>query len=304
MKYFLLTAFCLLTSFAVVGCIECCCEESEETPANTSPREMVAGATPPPCCDPKVRPAPSTDVIAAVADDGRVALAADPAWGTIKGQVIFAGKEIPKSAEKKVDANQGHCLEKGPVPGDNWVIDPNTKAVRYVVVFLKPDAGKTLAIHPTLKEPNPPKVELDQPFCKFDPHVLALREGQTMVVLNPAPVAHNIVVQGFKNDTINKQIPPGQSLDIKLVSEPNAISFTCGAHRWMKGFGWVFDHPYFAVTDAKGNFEIKLAPAGAQNLVVWHEEIGYLPPGKLGRKIEVKGGDAVTDVGKIELKPE
>ena len=35
----------------------------------------------------------------------------------------------------------------------------------------------------------------------------------------------------------------------------------------------VLDHPYFAVTDAKGYFEIKNAPAGTQKVVVWQEAV-------------------------------
>ena len=32
----------------------------------------------------------------------------------------------------------------------------------------------------------------------------------------------------------------------------------------MTAWWMVLDHPYFAVTDAKGNYEIKNAPAGTQ----------------------------------------
>ena len=35
----------------------------------------------------------------------------------------------------------------------------------------------------------------------------------------------------------------------------------------------VLDIPYFAVTDDKGNFEIKNAPAGTQKVVVWQEAV-------------------------------
>ena len=35
----------------------------------------------------------------------------------------------------------------------------------------------------------------------------------------------------------------------------------------------VLDNPYFAVTDDKGNFEIKNVPAGTQKVVVWQEAV-------------------------------
>jgi hypothetical protein len=68
--------------------------------------------------------------------------------------------------------------------------------------------------------------------------------------------------------------------------------------------GWlrIFDHPYFAVTDEDGKFEIKLAPAGNYSLMSWHEAVGYGPGGRQGVPVTIKGG-ADTDVGKLELKP-
>ena len=69
----------------------------------------------------------------------------------------------------------------------------------------------------------------------------------------------------------------------------------------MKGYLFVFEHPYFAVTDDNGQFEIKLAPAGPVNIVLWHEETGWVV-GRKGKAIEIKAG-AETDLGKIEVKP-
>ena len=49
---------------------------------------------------------------------------------------------------------------------------------------------------------------------------------------------------------------------------------SCSIHGSMKSWMRVFNHPYFAVTDANGNFEIKNAPAGKLNLVSWQESTG------------------------------
>ena len=37
---------------------------------------------------------------------------------------------------------------------------------------------------------------------------------------------------------------------------------------------WVMDHPFFAVTDAEGKFEIPGLPAGEYTVVAWHEVLG------------------------------
>jgi hypothetical protein len=225
-------------------------------------------------------------------------------WGTIRGQVVFAGATMPQPKQLDVNKDQDHCLEKGPLFSEELVVNPANKGVRYAVVFLKAPKGETLPIHPSLKEPNPQEAVLDQPRCAFVPHILAMRNDQKLVAKNPAPIAHNVVITGFTN-SYNRQIPSNKSETFTLEPEDRAIKLSCGAHPWMQGFLWVFDHPYFAVTDVDGKFEIKNAPAGERSLVLWHEKVGWLDPktGKNGKKIEIKAGE-VTDLGKFELKPE
>jgi hypothetical protein len=46
---------------------------------------------------------------------------------------------------------------------------------------------------------------------------------------------------------------------------------------------WVFDHPYHAITDKNGVFEIPFAPRGVDlRLILWHEAHGFVD-GKDGR---------------------
>ncbi len=221
-------------------------------------------------------------------------------WGVIRGRLVFAGASLPERVQLKIEKDAEHCLSKGPLYGEAWVVNPQNRGVRWVTVFLKPAKGSKLPIHDSLKDPPKDPAVLDQPVCAFEPHVLAIREGQKLLAKNPAPVAHNVMITGFRNSS-NVQIPPGQSSTFALLAEQGAVRLACGAHPWMAGHVWIFEHPYFAVTDADGTFEIKLAPAGSQTLVVWHEAAAYLPDAK-GRVIEVKA-DGVTDLGEIAVKP-
>jgi hypothetical protein len=46
---------------------------------------------------------------------------------------------------------------------------------------------------------------------------------------------------------------------------------------------WVFDHPYFAVTNKDGEFEIPQVPKNVDlRLLIWHEATGFID-GKAGR---------------------
>jgi hypothetical protein len=63
----------------------------------------------------------------------------------------------------------------------------------------------------------------------------------------------------------------------------------------MTGYVRVFDHPYYAVTDKDGKFEIKNAPTGDYRIVYWHEN-GFRggAEGRFGDEITIKG--PTTDV--------
>ena len=61
----------------------------------------------------------------------------------------------------------------------------------------------------------------------------------------------------------------GWSVEMQeLVADRFPITVSCTIHPWMRAWIRVFDHPYYAVTDDNGHFEIKDAPAGEYRLVV------------------------------------
>jgi len=227
--------------------------------------------------------------------------AAIDGWTTVKGQIVFGGDVIPKAEECKVTSDQGHCLSKGALQDKIWDVNPSNKGVAGVVVFINPERDEKLTVHPDLQG-APQSFVLDQPYCLFTPRIFAIRAGQTITAKNPDPVAHNVVIKGLKND-INIQIPPGTDKQMKLVAETNAVSVACGSHPWMKGFGWCFDHPYFAVTDKDGKFEIKNVPAGNRKIVIWHET-GYLTGyGKRDNKSLNLAAGATVDIGTVKAMP-
>jgi hypothetical protein len=235
------------------------------------------------------------------------ARAADQEWGTIKGQVVWAGGAIPQRAPVK--GNLAGCNNKGPILAEDWVVNPKNQGVQWVLVWLdvEPKSGQKLPIHPALQQPKQKKVTMDQPCCMFEPHVLGLREGQQLEVKNSAGIAHNVNWNGnpMTNPGGNQVIPPGGALTIDdLKADRYPLSIACNIHPWMNARVGVFSHPYFAVTDADGNFEIKDAPAGNYRLKVWQESMGWLggKDGRDGQKITIKP-NAVTNVGKLGAKP-
>jgi hypothetical protein len=232
--------------------------------------------------------------------------AAQP-WGTLKGRIVWGGKDLPERGLANIPSthqDHGFCIKDGKVSEDNaTIVDAKTKGVRDVFVWL---AGKDkLPVHPSLLSGPQPKATIDQPVCMFIPHALALREGQTLVVKNSAPKLHSFKYGGDPevNPGNNISIQSGKSAEITdLKADRRPISVQCAIHPWMQAWVRVFDHPYFAVTDAPGNFEIKLAPAGSYQLMIWHST-GWLggKKGRDGRTIEIPAGG--LDLGDIEFPP-
>lgn len=232
-------------------------------------------------------------------------------WGDVEGRVVWGGKDVPKqqaiaAVEANVDKN--HCLMDGPLVDQKWVVNPKNKGLRNTFVWLvDPDDPKAaLPIHPDLAKPKDDKVVVDQPCCMFVPHALGMREGQILVAKNSAPVNHNIKWQGNPRKEIagNVIIPSkGEHLIKKLTADPFPVKLECGIHPWMNGWVRVFDHPYFAVTDADGKFTLPKAPAGKYNLVIWHGTGGFAggAEGRAGQPITIAAKG--TKLGDLTYPP-
>src|SRR5262249_52920511 len=132
-----------------------------------------------------------------------------------------------------------------------------------------------------------------------------MREGQVLIVKNTAPVAHNAnhIGSALRNPAGNPIVPAGGQVQINLKSDRFPVRLSCNIHPWMKGFVGVYDHPYFALTDANGNFEIKLAPAGNFRIYFWHEGAGWrlAQAGAKGEPITIKAKET-TDLGKLPIQ--
>jgi plastocyanin len=181
------------------------------------------------------------------------------------------------------------------------VVDPASKGVANAFAYLPSPAGKNAEAEKTLLAQHP-KVEIDQKNCEFIPTSVALHKDQTILFKSSDAKGHNIHYTGFANNA-NFAMGPNGTAEKKLVAEKRAINLSCDIHPWMKGNILVLGHPFFAVTEPDGSFEIKGVPAGTQKLIVWHRKVGFVTGGGSGgMAVTVKAGET-TDVGQIKLDP-
>ena len=60
----------------------------------------------------------------------------------------------------------------------------------------------------------------------------------------------------------------------RLLEKAGLVQVACDAgHGWMSATIHVVEHPYYAITDAEGRFELRDVPPGQYTLKAWHE--GY-----------------------------
>jgi hypothetical protein len=69
------------------------------------------------------------------------------------------------------------------------------------------------------------------------------------------------------------------------------VRLGCDVHPWMTAWVGVVEHPFFAVTDAEGRFEIAGVPAGSYTISAWHERLGTIE-----RKVTVQKGMAPIEL--------
>jgi len=232
---------------------------------------------------------------------GTASLASAEDWGTVKGQIIYKkGAKLPDNPAVTVNQDKAVCLAKGKVLRNEWVVDAKSRGVKNVIVWLSDvdaaksqDAAWTKAIHPKLKE-APKTYVSDQPVCAFVPRVIALRDETVLIFKNSASVPHNVKIDGGSlGPQINTAIPPGKELEVgKIKARVLPTEVACTIHPWMKSWLISFKHPYYAVTDEEGKFEIKNAPPGKYRLQIWHENAGYVQRSKKDRGviITITGG--------------
>jgi len=135
------------------------------------------------------------------------------------------------------------------------------------VVYVDSIPGKTFP---------PPSEEavMSQKNLAFVPHVLVVQQGTTVQFVNDDNEQHNVFwpsVGGNKKAAHNVGTwPQGEKRPYKFEQSGVAPLF-CNIHAEMSGFIVVSPTPYFAQTDAAGNYKINNVPDGKYNIVAWHE---------------------------------
>jgi plastocyanin len=186
--------------------------------------------------------------------------------GTIAGRVVFEGTAPAPAALNT--SSDSRCTSSGKTIRDESVIVDNG-ALENVFVYLKDGLAEYAFDLPT----DP--VKLDQDGCAYVPHVVGIRVGQPLQVINSDPTAHNVHAAASVNEQVNTAQPFKGMTYTHSFSKPEVmVPFKCDIHPWMLAWVGVVEHPYFAVTARGGRFELKDVPPGTYTVEAWHEKFG------------------------------
>jgi plastocyanin len=187
--------------------------------------------------------------------------------GTISGRVVIDGP-LPENARIQMAADPfcmranegGATLER--FLGENG-------GLGNVFVYIKDGLGSYWVDVP--KEP----VKLDQSACRYTPHVLGVRAGQPLAISNSDETMHNVHALASVNGDFNFGQPIKGQTDQRIFTKPEImVTLKCDVHSWMNAYVGVVNHPWFAVSEKAGGFELKTVPAGTYTIEAWHERLG------------------------------
>jgi plastocyanin len=190
-------------------------------------------------------------------------------YGTIEGTVIY----LPDAKRPwrywryyVADSKKGELAE-------------SVVALR-VKGFGKPDADSSATI------------KMDQKDFQFRPETVAIRQGDAVTFTNGDQTVHNVrSVGGLADFNVNTSVG-GTGYTVRFdraggIGSP--VEIGCVFHSNMRAWVFVFDHPYFAVTQADGRFRFTDVPPGEYDLEMAH------PAGSLRwrKRVEVKADEVL-----------
>jgi choline dehydrogenase-like flavoprotein len=184
--------------------------------------------------------------------------------GTINGTVKWSGA-MPRLASVAITKDPLICDPNSQKTRDleRLIVGPQGGVANTVVYLKDISKGKAMDL------PQQRRF-LDQRHCRYEPHILLVPAGSDLQMKSSDATLHTIHMDGAA--TYNLPFPFTNQMISRSMSTVGLVNLRCnGGHTWMNAEMFVVPHPYYAVTDESGRFELSDVPPGEYQVVAWHE---------------------------------
>jgi hypothetical protein len=189
---------------------------------------------------------------------------------TARASAASRPAEIPPAYRVRNPADAAFCegcASRGALPDEALLVDAGTRGIRNVAVSLRSVGAGAL--------PPLAPVTLDNACCRFIPHVAFVPVGARVAIKNSDPMSHAVAISTLSGVQLYMvTIPSGDRAETTPIETAGILEVTCPIHSWMRGWLIATRHPYVAVTNERGEARLDSVPAGAHDLVFWHERLG------------------------------
>lgn len=183
--------------------------------------------------------------------------------GVVRGRILFEGTRPPMRPIAMGGDN--FCQNHAPAAAPPKHLISADGGVPWVFVYVKSGINGEYTTPANA-------LTLDQKGCMYEPHVFGIFVGQPLDIINSDNTAHNVNTIVARNEKFNISQPQLGNRSTRTFTRPEImVKFKCDVHGWMDAYAGVMRHPFFAVTDRDGRFEIARLPAGTYELEIWHE---------------------------------
>jgi len=211
------------------------------------------------------------------------------AGGFAVATLAAVGAVPPSATQAATGTIKGHVRVSGKLPGNAVIrmgVDPKCsqlnqgkQAVNEIVKATADGSLGNVFVRLEGKFPKTPvpttPVTIIQSNCFYSPRVTGLLLGQTLQIKNNDNFLHNVHSVSNQDNNFNlAQTRAGVVDNFKPKKEEIMMRLGCDVHRWMAAYVGVVTNPYFATTDASGNFTIEKVPAGTYTIDAWQERFG------------------------------
>ena len=169
---------------------------------------------------------------------------ASPGWGqaTVRGQVLLVSNA--RGRKKKENGN--------------------------VVLWLTPKAGPVPQAELLREFQSAQPLRLVQKNKAFHPHILIVPTGSVVEFPNRDPFFHN-VFSLFEGERFDLGLYEAGTTRGVHFDRPGISYIFCNIHAQMSAVVIALNTPYYAISQASGEFNIPSVPAGTYELQVWYE---------------------------------